>query len=78
MSLCLSSCAPVRCCTGLDAPVLQVPAYAAKGGHHKGGANVGLRAYGIAQILPPKAPGKAGTKKGAGGTSSATVCTLPL
>ena len=52
-------------------PPLQVPAYAAKGGHHKGGANVGLRAYGIARILPPKAPGKGGAKKGA--ASSATV-----
>lgn len=48
-----------------------MPAYAAKGGHHKGGANVGLRAYGIARILPPKAPGKGGAKKGA--ASSATV-----
>ena len=60
-------------CSGRADLVLQVPAYAAKGGFHKGGANVGLRAYGIAKILPPKPPGKAGAKKGAGSTSSAKV-----
>ncbi|KAK9918243.1 hypothetical protein WJX75_002529 [Coccomyxa subellipsoidea] len=32
-----------------DAP--EVPAYAAKGRFHKGGANVGLRAFGIARIV---------------------------
>ena len=30
---------------------LQVPAYAAKGRFHKGGANRGLRAFGIAKII---------------------------
>lgn len=37
-----------------DAP--EVPAYAAKGRFHKGGANVGLRAFGIARVVGFAAP----------------------
>ena len=37
-----------------DAP--EVPAYAAKGRFHKGGANVGLRAFGIARVVGLAAP----------------------
>lgn len=35
---------------------LQVPAYAAKGRFHKGGANAGLRAFGIARIVSLSQP----------------------
>ena len=47
------------------AAALPVAEYAAKGRFHKGGANAGLRAYGIAQLLRvlPPADGKKKAKK---------------
>ena len=66
------------CDSGLHGVPAQVPAYAAKGRFHKGGANVGLRAYGVGLILPAK-EGAAGKKgKAAGSSSSVSPASLPL
>ena len=51
------------------AAALPVAEYAAKGRFHKGGANAGLRAYGIAQLLRVLAPADSKKKaKKVGGT----------
>ena len=41
-----------------DGEAVAVPAYAAKSRYHKGGSNVGLRAWGICRLLSVKAASK--------------------
>jgi hypothetical protein len=47
----LSPCCKKAPKAGVGACHVEVPAYAAKGRFHKGGANRGLRAFGVAKII---------------------------